>query len=345
MSEATEATGVRLWRGEEIESLHSVAASVVDEDGREVARHGDPGRRAYIRSSAKPIQLLPLVEEGVAERFSFTDPELAVMAASHNAEPPHVDAVRSILEKAGLGEADLGCGAHEPMGASAARALRESGARPTAIHNNCSGKHAGMLAVCRALGWPLGSYLEAGHPLQRRILATLAELSATDPGEIGVAVDGCGAPTFSLPVTSMARAWAALAAADARRGSERERAIGRILDAMVSHPDLVAGTGRLDTDLLRAAGSRVISKTGAEGVFCAALRADGSLPARGLALKVVDGGKRAQDVALLALLEGLGLVDAAGDPTLSAHARPLVRNRPGEVVGRIDARLPLESLP
>lgn len=345
MSEATEATGVRLWRGGEVESLHSVAASVVDGDGREVARHGDPARRAYLRSSAKPIQLLPLVEEGVVERYSLTEAELAVMAASHNAEPAHLDAVRSILDKAGLREEDLRCGAHEPMGPSAAQALRESGGRPTAIHNNCSGKHAGMLAVCRAMGWPLGSYLEAGHPLQRRILATLAELAATDAGEIGVAVDGCGAPTFSLTVTAMARAWAALAAADARRGSDRERAIGRILDAMVSHPDLVAGTGRLDTDLLRVAGSRVIAKTGAEGVFCAALRADGPLLAQGLALKVVDGGKRAQDVALLALLAGLGLADAGGGSTLAAYARPVVRNRSGEVVGRIDARLPLERLP
>jgi L-asparaginase II len=345
MNRPTGPIGVRLWRGEEIESLHSVSASVADATGREVARHGDSGRRAYLRSSAKPIQLLPLVEEGVAERFSFTDAELAVMTASHNAEPAHVEAVRSILDKAGLRETDLGCGAHEPMGASAARALRESGGTPTAVHNNCSGKHAGMLAVCLAMGWPLGSYLEAGHPLQRRILATLAELSATVPDEIGVAVDGCGAPTFALPVTAMARAWAALAAADARRESDRERAIGRILDAMVSHPRMVAGTGRLDTDLLTAAGSRVIPKTGAEGVFCAALRAEGSLPPRGLALKVVDGGKRAQDVALLALLEELGMVDPGGDRVLAAHARPRVRNRPGDLVGRLDARLPLESLP
>ena len=337
--------GVRVWRGDEIESLHTVVAAVVAADGRKVARHGDATRRAWIRSSAKPIQLLPLVEEGLVERYGFSDVELAVMAASHSGEPFHLKAVRGILAKAGLDEGMLRCGAHEPVNEDAAEELRRRGEKPTAIHNNCSGKHAGMLVVCSALGWPLETYVEADHPLQQRIWTTLAELAGIEREEIARAVDGCGAVVFALPVEAMARAWASLADGDARRSTDRQLAIGRILDAMASHPELVAGTGRIDTDVMRRAGDRVVVKTGAEGVFCAALRDPGSGSARGLALKVIDGGKRAQDVALMTLLEALGVVDAAADPVLEAHARPILRNRSDAVVGRIDARLPLEPPP
>jgi L-asparaginase II/alkylhydroperoxidase/carboxymuconolactone decarboxylase family protein YurZ len=333
--------GVRVWRGDEIESLHSVVAAIVDVDGRMVARHGDPTRRAWLRSSAKPIQLLPLVEEGLVEEYGFGDEELAVMAASHNAESFHLAAVRGILEKAGLAEGMLRCGAHEPMSALAAEELRGRGEKPTPIHNNCSGKHAGMLAVCRAKGWPLDTYLDADHPLQRRIWTLLAELAGMAPEDVGRAVDGCGVVTFALPVEAMARVWATLAAGDARRGTGREKAIGRIFDAMAAHPDLVAGTGRIDTDLLRRAGDRLIVKTGAEGVFCASLRAGNGGEPIGLALKVVDGAKRAQDPALMALLEELGVLDSTADPVLEAHARPRLTNRTRTTVGRIDARLSL----
>jgi L-asparaginase II/alkylhydroperoxidase/carboxymuconolactone decarboxylase family protein YurZ len=337
--------GVRVWRGDEIESLHAVVAAVVAADGRTVSRHGDPTRRAWIRSSAKPIQLLPLVEEGLVERYGFNGAELAVMTASHSGEPVHVETVRRILAKAGLDERLLLCGPHAPVSEGAAEELRSRGEKPTSIHNNCSGKHAGMLVVCRAKGWPLETYVAPDHPLQRRIWKTLAELAGMDPAHVGRAIDGCGAVVFALPVEAMARAWAALAAGDARRETDRQRAIGRIFDAMVAHPDLVAGTGRIDTDLMRRAGERVIVKTGAEGVHCAALRSSGAGDARGLALKVVDGARRAQDVALLAILESLRVLDVAADPVLEARARPILTNRSGVIVGLIDARLPLEPAP
>ena len=332
-----------MWRGDEIESFHAVVAAVVDAGGRILHRLDDPARRAWLRSSAKPVQLLPLVEEGLVERFGFGEEELAVMTASHDAESIHIEAVRAILAKAGLEESMLRCGAHEPGNAVAAEELRRRGEKPSAIHNNCSGKHAGMLAVCRALGWPLDSYLAPGHPLQRRIWRTLAELSGMAPEEIGRAVDGCGAVTFAMPVAAMARAWGALATADARRETSRERAVGRIFDAMAAHPEYVGGTGRLDSDVLRLAGDRLIVKTGAEGVYCAALRGPREQEGpRALALKVVDGSRRAQDPALLALLEGLGEIDASRDPALESHARPTLTNRSGIAIGRIDAWLPVE---
>ena len=333
---------MRVWRGDEIESLHVVAAAVVDESGGTLYRHGDPARRAWLRSSAKPIQLLPLVEEGLVERFGFSEEELAVMAASHDAEPFHLEAVRSILARAGLEESMLRCGAHEPGNAAAAEELRRRGEEPTAIHNNCSGKHAGMLVVCRALGWPLDSYLAPDHPLQLRIWRTVAELAGAEPEKIGRAVDGCGAVTFAMPVEAMARAWGALAAADERRESAREKAVGRIFDVMAARPAHVGGTGRLDSDILRHAGDRLIAKTGAEGVYCAAFRGPRGAGPRALALKVLDGARRAQAPALLALLEELGEIDASREPALEAHARPTIANRSGTHVGRIDARLPLE---
>jgi L-asparaginase II/alkylhydroperoxidase/carboxymuconolactone decarboxylase family protein YurZ len=342
MGRRRDPAGVRVWRGDEIESLHRVSAAVVGAGGETLHRLGDPTSRAWLRSSAKPVQLLPLVEDGLVERFGFTGEELAVMAASHDAEPIHIEAVRAILAKADLAEPMLRCGAHEPGSAVAAEELHRRGEKPSAIHNNCSGKHAGMLAVCRARGWPLDSYLEPEHPLQLTIWRTLAELAAMAPEEIGRAVDGCGAMTFALPVVAMARAWGALALADARRETTREQAIGRIFDAMAAHPMHVGGSGRLDSDLLRQAGDRLIAKTGAEGVYCAALRGPRGAGPRGLALKVVDGARRAQDPALLALLVELGEIDPSQDPALESHARPKLTNPSGTPVGRIDAWLPLE---
>lgn len=339
--EAVETPGVRVWRGGWIESLHAVHAAVADADGRLVSAHGDPERRAYMRSSAKPIQVLPLVEEGLVDRYGFTSREIAVMVASHGAQPLHLEAVRSILDKADLDPGLLLCGPHPPLDPETADALRASGEEPAPIHNNCSGKHAGMLAVCRALGWPLGTYLEFDHPLQGRIQRTVAELAGVPVTEIHRAVDGCGAPTFYLSLRGMAAAFARLAAADRDRDSDRARAVGQVLDAMTDHPEVVAGPGRLDTDLLAVAGASVIVKTGAEGVFCAVLRERGE----GLALKVGDGAKRAQDVALVELLGEAGAIDPSTARRLESHARPSVLNHAGLVVGRIDAVLPLEPWP
>ena len=329
--------GVRVWRGGRVESLHLVHAAVTDVAGRLRAAHGDPGQRAYFRSSAKPIQVLPLVEEGLAEKFGFTSDEIAVMAASHGGQPIHLDAVRTILAKADLDPGLLRCGPHPPLDPVAAEALRESGEKPGRIHNNCSGKHAGMLVVCRAMGWPLESYLEFEHPLQVRIRHTLAELAGVAAAEIHRAVDGCGAPTFHLPVRAMATAFARMAAADGARDTDRAAAIGVVLDAMARHPELVAGTGRLDTDLMTLCGDSLVVKTGAEGVFCAVLRRRGE----GLALKVGDGARRAQDVALMELLLEVGVIGEPVARRLEAHWRPEVLNHAGEVVGRIDAVLPL----
>ncbi len=330
--------GVRVWRGTEVESMHEVHAALVEASGREVARCGVPDMRAYLRSAAKPVQVLPVIEEGVMERYGFSDEEIAVMAASHNAEPFHVAAVERILEKAGLDAGLLRCGAHPPLHEPSAEALRRAGHEPTALHNNCSGKHAGMLAVCRAMGWPLETYRDPDHPLQVRIWRLVAELAALPAEEVGRATDGCGVPAFALPVRAMATLYARLAAADQVRDTDRSRALGIVFDPMAAHPNHVAGAGRLCTAVMTRAGERVVVKTGAEGVYCAAIRG----ARQGLALKVADGARRAQNVALLALLKELDLVDGVGDPDLEPHRAPELTNRSGMIVGHIDARLTFE---
>lgn len=337
---AGEPEGVRVWRGGELESVHVVHAAVVDAVGGTHARCGTPERRAFLRSAAKPVQVLPLIEDGVADRYGFTAQEIAVMAASHNAEPFHLAAVQRVLEKADLDAGMLQCGPEPPLHEPTAKELQRAGKEPTPLHNNCSGKHAGMLAVCRASGWPLETYRDPDHPLQQRIWRLVAELAGLPADAIGRAIDGCGVPTFALPVRAMAALYARLAAADAVRDTDRARAVGVVFDAMTTNPEYVAGTGRLCTDLMVRAGDRLLVKTGAEGIYCAALRGVG----HGLALKVADGARRAQDVALVALLEEMGVLEPAGDPVLARHGAPEVTNRRGTVVGRIDARLPIERL-
>ncbi|MFW5678840.1 MAG: asparaginase [Pseudomonadota bacterium] len=310
---------VELRRGATVESRHRVAACVVEVGGRVVARIGEVDVSVFPRSSLKPFQALPLVETGAADALGVSDEELALACASHGGEPMHTTRVGAWLGRLGLGVDDLECGAHAPSHAPSAEALRASGEPVTALHNNCSGKHTGMLATARHLGEPTRGYLAADHPVQRRIRATLEELAGERLGEPGI--DGCGVPNWPMRLVTFAR----LAAASLARGASA----ARIRRAMRAHPDLVAGTGRLCTDLMRVVPD-VVAKTGAEGVFVALL------PSRGLALalKVEDGAGRGAEVALLALLQRL-VPDPAPLAGLERYARPVVRNVAGAVVGEI----------
>ncbi len=322
---------VEVTRGGRVESIHFGAVAVVDASGRLVAHVGDPDRIAYLRSTAKPFQLLPLVEAGGADRFGFAERELAVMAASHSGEPRHVQTVQAILDKIGLGENALQCGAHWPLSEASARALRETGREPTPIYNNCSGKHAGMLAQCIQQGLSTHDYLDPSHPVQGAILQTLAELSGLAPGAIDVAIDGCSAPCFGMPLRACALAFARLAD-PAALPEARRRAALRIVGAMTAYPEMVGGEGRLDTDLMRAARGRVASKGGAEGYQGAAL------PSRGLgiAIKIADGnGQRGCGPVVVETLRQLGALDDAALDQLRGHHGSVVKNHRGLEVGEV----------
>jgi L-asparaginase II len=329
------ASVVEVTRGRTVESRHRVHIAIAQAGRGLVAWCGDAARVSYVRSAIKMFQALPLVEDGGLDHFGLTDQELAVCTASHNGEPFHVAAARSILRKAGVPEDALACGPHPPMHSAAASALAAEGHTPRRIHNNCSGKHAGMLALAQLRHWPIDGYHLIDHPMQQRVLATLARWTGVAAERIEVAVDGCGLPTFALPLDSVALACARMASASA----DRDTASSRVIAAMTVHPEYVAGTERLCTDLMRVTAGRVFAKVGAEGYYCA------GVPGRqlGIALKAEDGAKRASEPALLA---ALGLLDVLTDAELDAlgtYLRPVVLNTRGEHVGEIRAVLDLQQ--
>lgn len=300
---------IEVTRGALVESAHAGALAITDGRGRLVLQLGDVDRPVFPRSSVKALQCVPLVESGAADRFGFGDAEIALACGSHSGSVRHAAVAEHMLRCAGLGEAALGCGVHMPMGEAAQRALAANGQPATQLHNNCSGKHAGMLATAVHLGEPMHGYWDAAHPVQRRVRGVLADISGLPLGAEVMGIDGCSVPTWAVPLRVMARAFAVLGTGDGLPEARR-RAVDRILRACWAEPDLVAGPGRADSVLMRALPGEVFLKTGAEGVYC------GAFPRLGLgfALKIDDGTKRASAGAAMALIERVlpasrGLVD------------------------------------
>jgi len=319
---------VYVTRGERVESLHHVAACIAGDDGRIERAVGDIDEPIFLRSAAKPFIAADVVASGAAARFGFDTRELAVMAASHNGEPYHVAAVASILAKIGLEASALRCGAHAPSYEPAARALGSLGTMPTALHNNCSGKHAGILATCVHLRFPSDGYLAPAHPVQRRILALCARLVGEPPDTLALAIDGCGIPVFATSLRRAARAFARFATLAALEPGDAA-ALATIRDAMAAEPAYVAGSERFDSALIATTGGRIVGKAGAEGVHADALRREGL----GIVLKVVDGTRRAVPPAAMALLEAVGALDTPERAALSAFARPALTNVAGLPIG------------
>ena len=285
---------VEVWRGDRVESVHRGAGVVCDGNGGVVFAFGDIARPVFPRSAVKPIQALPLVESGAADGFS--DKELALACASHSGEPEHVATAAAMLARAGVDEAALACGAHRPLGALAARALARTGGEPGPLHNNCSGKHAGFVCLACAQGLPLAGYETVAHGVQRLVKAALEDVCGERLGDPGV--DGCSIPAYALPLTGLARGFAKLATGNGL-ASARAAAARRLLGAMAQQPFHVAGTGRFDTQAMTLLQGRAVAKTGAEGVYCAALPDLGY----GIAIKIDDGATRAAEVAVAALMD------------------------------------------
>ena len=323
---------VEVTRGDVVESRHRVHVAVCHVDQGLIASAGNPAHHSFVRSAIKMFQVLPFVEDGGVEHFNLTGPELALCTASHGAEPFHVDAARGLLDKAKVTEAALACGPHLPLHQPSAHAMIAAGEKPGRIHNNCSGKHAGMLACCVMHQWVTNGYHRPSHPLQQRIRSTLERWMRVDADEVEAATDGCGLPTFALALDSVAEGCARFAAAAADRGSSPA---SKIFGAMTMHPEFVAGTDHLDTDLMRTAGGRLFAKFGAEGFYCA------GVPSMklGFALKVEDGAKRAAESAVLAVLHRFDAITAAELQALHTYANPDVLNTRNEVVGSISAQL------
>jgi L-asparaginase II len=322
---------VQVTRGSLVESVHDVRACACDARGNVVFACGDIDAPVYLRSASKPFIAAAVIAAGARERFGFDEREIAVMAASHSGQLFHLNAVRSILQKIELPESALFCGAHLPYNEQAAHAMLRRGEEPTAIHNNCSGKHAGILALCRMLGADTATYLDPQHPAQRTILALCARLSDDDSGLWPIAVDGCGIPVYATPLRRAALSFARLASFEAVEEKDAA-ALAIVRAAMLARPEYVAGTGEFDSELMRAGGGTILSKGGAEGVQAVAALALGI----GLALKVSDGTGRARAPSSIAILARLGALDEAQLGSLARFSRPIVYNRAGRAVGAID---------
>lgn len=317
-------------RGALVESRHAVHAAVVRAGASGdtlLAAAGDPDAVSYWRSCAKPFQVLPVLRDGGFDCARWGDDELALACASHGGEPEHAALAARMLDALGLEEGDLACGPHEPLAARGARILRESGLRPTRLHNNCSGKHAAMLARAVACGWPVEGYERDDHPVQRGCTREVARWTGVAESEMVTSVDGCGVVVYGLPVVAMARAYARLARA-ARLGEDEP---GRALHAMRTRPFLVGGTDRFDTVLCEATEGRVVAKVGAEGVHSVAVL-DEDL---GMAVKVADGSTRAQYPAVLRTLQLLGVLADPLPPRLAEWLVRPVRNTRGATVGEV----------
>ena len=323
-------------RGKTVESVHFGHLIVVDADGKTVAAIGDAETVTFWRSAAKAFQAIPFVTSGAADSFGFSEKEIALACASHNGEKMHTETCLEMLEKCGLGESDLRCGAHLPFDNDTAKKMIKADEKPTQIYNNCSGKHSAMLAFAKHIEADLESYLSLENPIQQRILETVSLFTEVPENEIKLGVDGCSAPNFAVSLRAMAFAFAKLVNPPENFDENLKRACQRIVQAMTNFPEMIGGTKRLDTEVMHQLKGKVICKVGAEGVWSAAV-----LPCEkwknglGIALKIADGDdKRARPVVAVELLRQLGVL---GENDLAELSPMPVKSRRGEMVGEVKA--------
>jgi L-asparaginase II len=327
---------IKVSRGGHAESFHRGSIAVVDREGTLLDYVGDPNFPTFLRSCAKPLQALPVVESGAADRFRFTPAELACMCGSLNGQDYQVQAVLSILGKVGLSEDHLVCGVHAPTHRPTARELEHEGKKPRPIHNNCAGKHAAMLALCVFYGWPTEGYPKPDHPVQQLILNKISEMTEVLQQEIRIGIDGCGVPVFALPLRNLALAFAKMAITLNPGGaaiSDSASGIHRLMKAALAHPEMIAGDQRICTDIMRAVPGKVLAKTGAEGSYGLSLMGKGI----GVAIKIEDGNTRALNPVVVEVLRQQGILQEEALERVRPYGPkvPLFNHR-NERVGEIE---------
>lgn len=330
---------IEVTRGPAVESRHRGAFVVVDASGEIVWSAGDPDMAIYPRSSAKPLQAIPLIETGAADRFGLTDRELALACASHKGEPAHVEAVENWLARVGLSTEALECGVQVPRTQEASEDVIRKGISPNAGYHNCSGKHSGFLTACVACGDDPSRYIEHDHPAQRRVTAALGEMTSCDLTRVPLGRDGCGIPVYCLPLRNLALGMARLADTSALPTSRAEAA-SRLLDAMAAEPFFVSGTGGFTTEVMKAAPRTVRAKGGFEGVYTAALPMKGL----GIALKIEDGAMRAAECAMAHILQELDCFSGDEAKQLEAFLDPVIRTNAGRDAGKVRPTAQLRRL-
>jgi L-asparaginase II len=331
---------VEATRGALVESAHRGAGAVVDKDGRVVVAFGDADRPVYPRSAVKALQALPLVASGAADRLGLSEKEIALSCASHSGSEDHVATARAMLAKVNCDEHALECGAHWPLGENEARALARSGRMPTALHNNCSGKHAGFICLSCAMGVDPKGYVAPDHAVQREVKASIEAMTGARLSEEMRGVDGCAIPTYPISLLALARGFARLGTGHGL-SPERSNAAARTRSAVAAHPLTVAGRGRFDTEVMSLLGARVFTKSGAEGVFCAALPEAGF----GIAIKADDGAGRAAQVMIATLIHRFGGFDDETNARFMRFVSPRLSNWNGAEVGLLRPAGPLAWSP
>lgn len=319
-------------RAGKVESMHRGDMAAVDVKGNLIDSVGNADLPMFWRSAAKPFQVLPFVEQGGITKFNISSEELALMVSSHSGEKEHVDLVLKTLAKVGLTEAALACGPAKPMNGKAANAILMQNQKYQAVHNACSGKHTGMLALAQMLGIPIEGYTAPDHEVQRAMHQAAADGAKLKPEEVDIGIDGCGVPVFYLPLKNMALAYARLAKPDEGDWGSRVDSVRVIRDAMIAHPNVVAGTGRVDTAVMKLTKGRIIAKIGAEAVYCLASVKDGI----GVAFKIEDGSFRAINPVVIGVLKRLGMISTAEHEELLRQFPPILKNHRGDVIGTIE---------
>jgi L-asparaginase II len=335
---------VKATRGGHVESLHRGSIVAVDRGGKLLGGLGDPDCFVFMRSCAKPLQVLPLLESGAADRFGFTPAEIACMCGSLNGQDYQVSAVSAILAKIGLSEDSLQCGLHPPSHRPTARLLEEEGKKPRVTHNNCAGKHAAMLALCVFFGWPPETYHQPQHPVQRLILEKISEMTEVPMADIRIGIDGCGVPVFAVPLRNLAWAYAKLAIfpdAVPKNPPPAEAAIYRLMKAALDHPEMIAGDQRICTDIMRALPGKIFAKTGAEGSYGLGFMGE----AVGIAVKIEDGSNRGLHPAVIEVLRQLNCLDEKARTALKPYGPVTpIRNHRKDLVGEVAAVFNLNLL-
>jgi len=323
---------VSALRGDLVECQHRGAIAICDPKGRIVESLGDIDALVYPRSSIKPLQALPLVETGAADHFQLSNAELALACASHGAEPAHTDTISRWLARIDLDDESLECGAHAPGHIASAEKLLLDHRQPRRLHNNCSGKHTGMLTAAKFLQEDTRGYIDRDHPAQQRWMDAVGDMADLDMRQLPWCYDGCGIPVIAMPLVATATAFARFGTPD-DLPAKRAAAAHRLAQAIAAEPFMVAGSGSLPTEVMQLAGLRILIKSGAEGFYAAALPEQGL----GIALKIDDGQAEASEVALLATLNHLGVLHRDELAALSSRCRIPISNTLGVVTGHHQA--------
>lgn len=321
---------VEVIRGNTVESIHKGDIVIVNSEGKIVHELGNAGRITFFRSVAKPFQAIAALETGIVEEYGLGLNEIALMIASHSGEKEHINTIKGMMEKTGISEDMLKCGVHEPVNREAAKQLALKGESPTRLHCNCSGKHIGLIAASKLKNTDVREYYRESHEIQKDIKSIISEFCNVELEEMETGVDGCGLPIYAVPLKNIALSYANLCDMEFKKG-KYSKSQNYVLSAMTMYPEMVAGKGRLDTEIMKKFGDRMISKAGAEGVYCAGIIGKSI----GIAIKIDDGNSRAVGPAILDILVQMKIIDKSEAEPLKNFWKPPVLNHNKEIVGKI----------